>query len=428
MKYFSQPAGLGHDGLQRRELLSLSAGLGLSFVLPGLPGRAAEKRGSERATSLITLWMHGGPSQLETWDPHPGTAIGGPTQAIETTIPGTQIAAHLPLMAEQLQHLSVIRSLVSKEGDHERGTYFVKTGYRPDPTVRHPAIGALVPYELKSSSLEIPAYVSLGEGQWPGRGGYLGDEYDAFRIFDPGQGLHNMRPRVGDRRQDSRIEGLSMLSQSFRRGRGQLADRTMHQRTVEQALTMMNSDQLKAFEIEEESETTRKQYGDTRFGRGCLVARRLIETGVRSVEVSLSGFDSHANNFEAHQNRAAELDPAFAALIQDLRARDLYDSTIVLCIGEFGRTPRINPLDGRDHWPTGFSTVVGGGGLRSGVVIGETDPTGENKDPADPIKVQDLYATILSQLSIDPDKELMTPIGRPLFLCEGTPLPQLLRS
>jgi len=428
MNLFSVSNDLSNGGLRRRELLSLSAGLGLSFVLPGMSGRAAEKRGHERATSLITLWMHGGPSQLETWDPHPGTVVGGPTQAIDTTIPGTQIAAHLPAMAEQLQHLSVIRSLVSKEGDHERGTYFVKTGYRPDPTVLHPAIGALIPYELKNSSLEIPAYVSLGEGQWPGRGGYLGDEYDAFRIFEPGQGLHNMRARVGDRRQDNRIEGLSMLSNSFRKGRGQLADRTMHQRTVEQALTMMNSDQLKAFEIEEEPEPTRKRYGDTRFGRGCLVARRLIETGVRSVEVSLSGFDSHANNFEAHQNRAAELDPAFAALIDDLRQRDLYDSTIVLCIGEFGRTPRINPLDGRDHWPNGFSAVVGGGGLRSGVVIGETDPSGENKDPADPVKVQDLYATILSQLSIDPDKELMTPIGRPLYLCEGTPLPQLLRS
>ena len=414
------------SGLSRRDLLKASTALGVSFLLPTLSARAAEKRGTERAKSFITLWMNGGPSQLETWDPHPGTAIGGPTQEISTSFSGVNIAADYPMMAEQLQHLSVIRSLVSKEGDHERGTYLMKTGYRPDPTVIHPAIGALIPHQLETQGLEVPPYVSLGDGQWPGRGGYLGDQFDAFRVFEPGRSVQNMQARVGEKRQTDRLEGLEILTKSFRQGRRYQSEKSLHQDTVERALTMMSSEQLKAFEIEDEPESIRNKYGDSRFGRGCLVARRLIETGVRVVEVTLNGFDSHANNFEAHTNRAADLDKAFAMLIQELRERDLYDSTIVLCIGEFGRTPKINPLDGRDHWPNGFSTLIGGGGLRSGVLIGETDPTGTATDPKDPIKVQDLYATILNQFAIDPSEELMTPIGRPLYICEGTPLKQLL--
>ena len=166
-------------------------------------------------------------------------------------------------------------------------------------------------------------------------------------------------------------------------------------------MAMMSSDQLKAFELEKEPQILVDAYGDTRFGRGCLVARRLVETGVRAVEVSLDGFDTHANNFEGHKTQAEILDPAFATLIDDLKQRDLLDSTIVLCLGEFGRTPKINGLDGRDHWPTGFSCVLGGGGLRSGVLIGATDPAGKKKDPTDPVPVENLFATILHTLGID---------------------------
>lgn len=410
----------------RRRFLQVSAGFGVSLMLPALEGRAAERRGAERATSLITLWMNGGPSQLETWDPHPGTVIGGPTRAIDTSVPGLQIAADLPRMAERMKHLSVIRSLTSKEGDHERGTYFVKTGYRPDPTVTHPAIGAMVPYQLGTDHLEIPAYVSLGGGEWPGRGGYLGDQHDAFRIFEPGNSIQNLRPRVSDKRQERRLSGLDVVSQTFRAQRQVQAERSLHGQTIDKALRMMSSEQLEAFEVDQESEATLQRYGDSSFGRGCLVARRLIETGVRSVEVTLSGFDSHANNFETQTARCEQLDPAFASLLDDLRERDLYDSTIILCLGEFGRTPRINGLEGRDHWPGGFSCVVGGGGLKSGQVIGATDPEGEQTSPVDPVPVQNLYATILQQLNIDPAEELITPIGRPLAICEGSLIPKLL--
>ncbi len=412
--------------LSRREWLRSSSALGLSVLLPAMELRAAERRGDERLKSVIVLWMAGGPSQLETWDPHPGTSIGGPTKAISTTIPDLRIADLLPRMAERMHHLNVIRSLTSKEGDHERGTYMVKTGYRPDPTTEHPALGAILAHELNNSKLEIPAHISLGEGQWPARGGYLGAEYDAFRIFEPGSGMENVRRPVPEPRQERRLQNLEIVSRAFRSGRAPASKKTLHRETIDGALTMMASEQLKAFDLDAETAETKAKYGDSRFGRGCLVARRLVETGVRAVEVSLDGFDTHANNFEGHKTQAAQLDPAFAALVDDLIERDLLQSTVVLCIGEFGRTPRINPFDGRDHWPHAFSCVLGGGGLGSGVVIGQTATDAETKTPAEPVPVENLFATVLHLLGVEFEKELITPIGRPMKLSDGTPIAKLI--
>jgi hypothetical protein len=413
-------------GPSRRDFLCAAAGLGLSFLLPGLDLRAALRRGEERRKSLIVLWLAGGPSQLETWDPHPETKIGGPTRAIDTTVPGLRIASLYPRMAEQIQHLNVIRSLTSKEGDHERGTYLLKTGYRPDPTTVHPSLGAIVAQQLPDERLEIPPHISLGEGPWPARGGYLGDEYDAFRIHDPGREVRNMRMPVEPRRQAERLKSLDVVSRSFLNGRQVAVEKSLHRQTIDDALAMMSSEQLKAFEIDGEPGQLRAAYGETRFGRGCLVARRLVEAGVRAVEVSLDGFDTHAANFSGHQTQAEILDPAFAALIQDLEERDLLESTVVLCLGEFGRTPRINRLDGRDHWPSGFSCVVGGGGMRRGVVLGQTDPEGRSKAPADPIPVENLFATVLEVLDVDFHQELITPIGRPMAISTGSPIDRLL--
>jgi hypothetical protein len=413
------------DPLTRRDVLRVAAGLGLLFALPALAPRAAERRGPERAKSLITLWLAGGPSQLETWDPHP--SFGGSTRPIRTKLPGLEIADLYPRTAEQIHELCVIRSMVSKEGDHERGTYFLKTGYRPDPTTVHPSLGAILAYELPAEGIEIPRHISVGNTQWPARGGYLGDEYDAFKVFDPRQSLQNITSRVEGDRQARRLQSLDVVESAFAARRRVQAESTLHRDTIKRALTMMSSEQLRAFRLEEEPKEIRDAYGDSTFGIGCLVARRLVETGVRAVDVNLNGFDSHANNFEAHKDRAAELDPAFAALIHDLKTRDLLDSTVLLCIGEFGRTPTINPLGGRDHWPTGFSCVIGGGGFQKGLVIGETDPNDpKNTKPVDPIEVQDLYATILHTLGVDYAKELTTPIGRPMALSKGTPIDRLL--
>lgn len=412
--------------IDRRSWLFSAVGTGLSFLLPPLSTRAADRRGTDRPKSLLTVWLAGGPSQLETWDPHPGSSTGGPTKSIRTPVAGLQIADLYPKTAEAIGHLSVIRSLVSKEGDHERGTYHLKTGYRPDPSVRHPALGSVLVHERPTAGAALPPHVALGGGQWPPRGGFLGDEFDAFRVGEPGGPVSNAKPLVADDRQKRRLQSLEVLEQGFLRGRPSAERRTLHRQTTQDALALMSSDQLKAFEIEAEPAAVRAAYGDHQLGKGCLVARRLIEAGVRAVEVTLDGFDTHANNFEAHATQAAALDPALSTLLNDLAPRDLLESTVVLVIGEFGRTPKVNPLDGRDHWPNGFSCLIGGGGLAAGRVIGATDPQGV-KDPERPVPVADLFATVFAALDLDPAKELLSPIGRPLKLSEGTPVAELLR-
>lgn len=410
--------------LNRRCLLFSSACAGLSFLMPPLEGRAADRRGPERRKSLLTIWLDGGPSQLETWDPHPTRASGSSVKAIKTSATGLQIADLYPQTAEAMQHLSVIRSLVSKEGDHERGTYHLKTGYRPDPSVRHPSIGSILVHETPAHQMALPPHVALDGGQWPPRGGFLGDEFDAFRVSEPGGPLANTTARVSDDRQRRRMQGLDLLQRSFTQGRAGIERRTLHRETTGEAIALMQSEQLSAFEIADEPLVVKRAYGETRIGRSCLVARRLLESGVRAIEVTLGGFDSHTNNLETHRDRAAELDPALSTLVAELASRDLLASTVILVIGEFGRTPKINAFGGRDHWPSGFSCLIGGGGLASGKVIGATDPAG-TRPPSAPVPVADLFATVLSALDLEPSRELMSPIGRPLKLSEGSPLLKL---
>jgi hypothetical protein len=315
--------------------------------------------------------------------------------------------------------------MTSKEGDHERGTYVMKTGFRPTPTIVHPALGAICSAELPKNKSELPRYISILTGDKATRGGYLGEEYDAFRTFDPNNPLTDLTSPVNDARRQKRLDGLGVIEGAFARNHPAQAQKTLHRETMDRALKMMHSDQLKAFRIEEEPEALRDAYGDSPFGRGCLAARRLIETGVRCVEVALNGWDTHVNNFNGTAVQTKMLDPGFATLIKDLRDRDLLDSTLVLCTGEFGRTPSINPADGRDHWPTGFSLALAGGGIRVGQVIGET-PLDKSPTPKDPVSVDDLYATILTALGIEPGKTFGTPIGRPIKLSDGKPLSQLL--
>ena len=218
-----------------------------------------------------------------------------------------------------------------------------------------------------------------------------------------------------------------MVEGAFARGRGKRAEATGHAGTIAAARKMMSSEQLKAFNVSLEPAAVRKAYGDTPFGRGCLAARRLIEVGVRCVEVTLSGWDTHVNNHELQRKQVDVLDPAFSTLVRDLRERGLLDRTVVLCGGEFGRTPIVNPTGGRDHWPNGFSVALAGGGIRGGVVIGATDPEGK-ADPATPVTIGDLHATILTAIGIDPAKVNQTPIGRTVKNAEGKPVRALLSS
>ncbi|HEV3340055.1 MAG TPA: DUF1501 domain-containing protein [Pirellulales bacterium] len=412
----------------RRGALKLAALGGVSWLTPvaELLARNAETNArGEPAQSLIFLWLAGGPSQLETFDPHPGTAIAGGTEATGTSVPGVQLAKGYQRLADQLEHVALVRSVISKEGDHERGTYTVKTGYRPNPTVVHPSIGAICCHQLPVAQAEIPRHVSILDTQWPSAGGFLGKQYDAFKCDDPAEKVPDITARVPDPRIDRRLADLNVIESAFSRGRAKTAAGTLHRETVTGARTMMTSSQIAAFEVSREPEAVRKSYGDTPFGRGCLAARRLIEVGVRCVEVNLNGWDSHVNNHEIHARLAPTLDAALAALIADLRERNLLDKTVVLCGGEFGRTPQVNRLDGRDHWPHGFTMLLAGGGIRAGAVIGETDPEGGRK-LKDPYEVADVHATVLTALGLDPAHEELAPIGRPIKLSEGKPIRALL--
>jgi hypothetical protein len=425
--------------IRRRGLLQAAGLAGMSWLTP-LGSLLAQQNDRDRkagdrrpAQSVILLWLAGGPSQLETFDPHPGAAISEGTVAIDTALKGVQLAKGYEQLAAEMESVSLIRSLTSKEGDHERGSYTVKTGYEPDPTAVHPSIGAILchnlPVKVKGEdgvvlSTEIPRHVSILPNQWPGRGGFLGDQYDAFKTWDPIQSVPDVKTNVPKERMTQRLSDLDVVERAFARGRLRQTEGTLHRDTVAAARTMMDSSQIKAFDVRDEAQSLRDAYGDTAFGRGCLAARRLIEVGVRCVEVTLSGWDTHAKNHEGHLEQARILDPAFATLLRDLRERKLLDRTVVVCVGEFGRTPKMNGVGGRDHWPHNFSLAIAGGGLAAGRVIGETDPAG-GKEVKNPVKMGDVHATILAALGIDHTQENISPVQRPIRLARGEPIPAL---
>jgi uncharacterized protein (DUF1501 family) len=426
--------GNPQHALNRRGFLALTGAAGLTWMTPlsQMLARAAENK-REPARSVILLWLAGGPSQLETFDPHPDTMIAGGTRAIATAVNGVQLAEGFDWLAEQMGSVALVRSVVSKEGDHERGTYNMKTGYRPDPTLVHPSIGAICCHELPEETpsgrmTEIPRHISILPGQWPSRGGFLGDSYDAFKTGDPLQKVPDIDALVPSERDRRRFADLEVVDRAFAKGRRARVEATLHRATVNNARQMMTSEQLRAFDVSEEPKRLREAYGDSPFGRGCLAARRLTEVGVRCVEVTLDGWDSHADNHAIQRKRVDFLDPAFSALIADLRERKLLDQTVVLCAGEFGRTPRINPLGGRDHWINGFSIALAGGGIHGGRVVGATDPEAQ-KDPVDPVNVNDIHATVLTAVGLSPKKVNTAPVagvGRPIQLSQGKPIAALL--
>ena len=417
--------------VHRRTLLKAAGLSGLAWLTPVARALAqtnsAVARGGRPAQSVILLWLSGGPSQLETFDPHAGRLIAAGTAAVSTDVPEIELAAGMPQLAERMSDVALVRNVVSREGDHERAVYNVKTGYRPDPTLEHPALGAIVCHQLPTGPAEIPRHISILPDQWHGRGGYLGPEYDAFRVTSTGRGPANITRRIDEQRFQQRLDDLKFVERQFATDRVARQDgNALHLATVDRAVQMMTSEQLKAFDVADEPQSVRDEFGSSEFGDAALAALRLIEVGVRCVEVTLGGWDSHFNNHEIQGRLVGQLDPALAALLKHLKQRDRLQDTIVICGGEFGRTPNINPAGGRDHWPHGFSIALAGGRLRGGVAIGETDPAGQRLKYEDGTPIADIHATVLAALGIAPELELDTPVGRPIKLSEGTPIRQLL--
>lgn len=434
------------NAIQRRDFLRLSAA-GLSTVsLSGWFPRLAAwaQQTAKPPQACILLWMPGGPSQIDTFDPKPSHENGGEFAAIDTSVPGIQISEHLPLLAEQAQELAIIRSMQTKEGDHGRATYHLRTGYRPQGPVQYPTLGSLVSHRLKRPEVDLPGYVSILSAPFanPGafRPGFLGPEMAPLIVGgDPRNNrvaadseygapleVRNVAPpeQIAHDQLEDRLGLLDFIETSFSADRPGLATRS-HQLAYAQAVRMMNSPAMSAFDLEEEPANLRSRYGKNRFGQACLLARRLIERGVSFVEIGLSsaegdgplGWDTHQNNFEAVRNLSQPLDAGWATLLVDLRDRGLLDSTLVIWMGEFGRTPKINGNGGRDHFPTAWSTVLAGGGIRGGQTYGATNEAGTEVSES-PVPVNNFFATICSALGLDPTDQNMSNVGRPIRLVE----------
>lgn len=423
----SHPACPGPLKLDRRALLSGGLGGLLSLAIPRWQALAAAADPRRRGKSCILLWMNGGPSHLDTFDPKPGTASGGPFQAIGTSIPGVKICQHLPQVAEQARHMAIIRSMTSKEGNHDRGQYLMHTGYAPSGTLKHPSLGAWVSHELGDADSELPNFVSIRGPSMSS--GFLGVEHNPFTVQNPSEGVRNLPlPKDVDRgRFAARREALAILQRRFA-AETQARAVANHDEVIAKSVRLMQSPQVKAFDIAQEPEAVRKAYGDSDFGRGCLLARRLIEAGVRFVEVTLDGWDTHIDNFSKVAALLRDLDPAMATLVRELDQRGRLDDTLVVWMGEFGRTPKITAADGRDHYPAAWSAVLAGGGVRAGQAYGSTDDQGA-KVAHHPVTVPDFFATLAVLLGMNPQHEEISPVGRPIAISDnGTPVAGLLAA
>ena len=364
--------------------------------------------------SMILLWMAGGPSQFETLDPKPGTANGGPTKAISTNVPGIQLAEHWTRTASVIDRFSLIRSMTNKEGNHQRASYQLHTGYVPSGSVKHPSLSASIAEQLADPKFELPPVVSVGRTTGSG---FLGVDYEPFTVNSPGQLPQNVAVPVTNTRYRRRLGLLGQLEQEFS-GRGGQRVVANHQQLYKKSSRMVLSQNVSAFDLSDESDSLKQKYGDTTFGRGCLLARKLVETGVTFVEVVSRGWDTHFDVFDRIATLAGQVDPAVATLVEDLDDRGLLEKTLVVWMGEFGRTPRINARTGRDHYPRAFSAAIAGGGVRGGQVIGASTANGTAVANR-PVSVPDLFCSVCHSLKVDPRKEHLSPLGRPMKVVDG---------
>jgi Protein of unknown function (DUF1501) len=439
--------------LSRRDLLRLGAagviGYSMSGWLEALAADAATH--PQRRKACILLWMTGGPSQTDTFDLKPGHANGGPFREIPTSVPGIRISEHLPRIARNMQDMAIIRSMSSRESDHGRATFHLRTGYLPQGPVQFPTLGSLVSRELGDDGAALPNFVSIAPFRQFNPAaygpGFLGPQYaplvvgemgNAFIPQQPGQSDYERSLQVQDllppgdvtaSQVDARLGLLHDMERDFvARHPGVSAH--SHQTAYERAVRLMRTAAASAFNLGEEPAQLRDAYGRNQFGQGCLLARRLVERGVPFIEVSLGGagnmafaWDTHQNNFDQVQRLSEILDPAWSALMEDLRRRGLLDSTLIVWMGEFGRTPRINPQRGRDHFPAAWTTVLAGGGIRGGRVIGQTSPDGNVIASDRRVTVPDLLSSVCRILGIDPMKQNMSNVGRPIRIVDTTAQP-----
>jgi hypothetical protein len=392
--------------------------------------------------------MNGGPSQMDTFDLKPGTPNGGEYKEISTSVPGIKISEHLPKIARFADDMAIIRSMSTKEGDHGRGSFLMRTGYLPNGPIQYPSIGAHVAKELGPEDAALPHFVSIAPYRFFNPGaygpGFLGPKYAPLIVADTGiQFMQNgqvnydqalkvqdLEPpkEVSKGQVDSRIKLLEDLEKDFVSSHPGVAPLS-HKTAYARAVKLMRTAASKAFNLTEEKPALRDAYGRNLFGQGCLLARRLVERGVPFIEVTHGGlnggafgWDTHGQNFTAVKTLSQVLDAGWGTLMMDLKSRGLLDSTLIMWMGEFGRTPKINAQKGRDHYPNAWSTVLAGGGLKGGRVVGRTSKDGTTVE-ANKVEVPDFLATVCKVLGIDPFKKNTSNVGRPIRIVEKTANP-----
>lgn len=355
--------------------------------------------------SVILLWLAGGASQFETWDPKPGRPTGGPFGKIATDQPGVEISELLPKLAQRMKHTAIIRSLNTKIADHGGGFNLMGTGRRPEAGTEFPDLGAIIARELGRKDSAVPDYVSIyssTEGRRNGTSGFLGGRYAPMFLTESVMPPNLSRPeQVSDLDHQQRAELRQLLAERFQSNRKSLVVSSQTS-AYERVRGLMSSERL--FDVEQESQEMRDFYGQTQFQQQCLIARRLVEAGVPFVKVARAWWDSHGQNFETHRELCADLDQAMSALLDDLAQRGLLENTLVITLGEFGRTPKINASLGRDHFASAWSMSLSGCGIKGGTVFGKTDPDGNTVADGE-VSAGDVFGTIFSAVGIDWQKE-----------------------
>jgi hypothetical protein len=432
--------------LSRRYWLRLSAAGIAAHSMSGWLGALSADAATDpkRRRACILLWMNGGPSQMDTFDLKPGHKNGGPFREIATAVPGIQISEHLPELARHVNQLALVRSMSSKEGDHDLANYYVHAGYLKRGSIQYPTIGALVAKETGAEDADLPRFVSIAPNRHNITGaqtpGFLGPRYAPLIVGDgdtreQSLGVPNLAAYagIGSEHLETRLRLVQQMHQEFVVDHPSAAAAS-HQTAYQRAARLMRTPAGKAFDLDDEPAKLRDDYGRNRFGQGCLLARRLVERGVPFVEVSLGGdngigWDTHRNNFETVRDLSQVLDAGWATLMGDLKERGLLDSTLIVWMGEFGRTPTINGDKGRDHFPGAWTAVLGGGGIKGGQVIGNTSAGGETIEER-PVSVPDLLATVCLALGIDRTKMNQSNLGRPISLVDkaGRPLEDIVAS
>lgn len=414
------------NDFERRRFLQLAAGsfLGVStdslFAAAGDTSALAPRE--KPAKQLIYLYMAGGMSHIDTFDLKTANENQGSTRAINTKLEGLQVTSHLPNLAAQADKLCVVNSLTSTAGDHEKGNYFMHTSYEQRATIRHPGLGAWNQKMNGKLNLTMPGSVFIGkESRFHGSGGFFEPEFEPLAISEPKSGLKHSRPIVQDDRLARRLNLANDLDAEFLE-RYHTKPIRAYGEMYDDAVRLMESPDLNAFNINKEDDKTRARYGEDPFGQGCLLARRLIESDVRTVEVSFSGWDTHSNNFTSMPLLCQTMDQAVAALLEDLESIGKLDDTVVVLTTEFGRTPKVNRNMGRDHYPQAFTSVIAGGGFKDGYVYGKTSE-GAEEVVENPVTIPDFNATIAYALGIPIDRVLYSPSKRPFTVAhKGEPV------